>query len=208
MDRAEPTTRRARLRAMRTLRRLAGPLSLVILVTACAGSVSPTARPPDKTAGMPPISMPSASPSADASPSSGPTSPATDDPNAPIGTDVPPGTSEPGNGPVIIPKPGQLEIRPVRLDLLAAAVDGRHVIVTATWTSGVEPCYVLDHVFVAPGARSFTITVFEGHGPGDDICIEIAQIKQTQVDLGELAPGTYTIADSQRGAAPIEVTVS
>jgi hypothetical protein len=192
---------------MRTLRRLAGPLSVAILVTACAGSVYPTAPPPDRTAGVP-IAAPSASPPADASPSSGPDSPVTDDPNAPIGTDVPPGTSDPGKGPFLIAKPGQLEIHPVRLDALAAAVDGRHVVVTTTWTSGVEPCYVLDHVFVATGGRSFTITVFEGHGPGDDICIEIAQIKQTQVDLGELAPGTYTIADSQRGVAPIEVTVS
>ncbi len=193
---------------MRTLRRLAGPLSVVVLVTACAGSASPTAPPPDSTAGVPLIAAPSASAPADASPSAGPDTPVTDDPNAPIGTDVPPGSSDPGQGPFVIPKPGQLDVHPVRLDLLAAAVDGRHVVVTATWTSGVEPCYVLDHVFVETGARSFTITVFEGHGPGDDICIEIAQIKQTQVDLGELPPGTYAIADSQGGAAPIEVTVS
>jgi hypothetical protein len=193
---------------MRILRRLAGSLSVVFLVAACAGSASPTAPPPDRTAGAPPVAVPSGSPPAAASPSIGPDSPVTDDPNAPIGTDVPPGTSDPGQGPFVIAKPGQLDVHPVRLDGLAAAVDGRHVVVTATWTSGVEPCYVLDHIFVETGARSFTITVFEGHGPGDNICIEIAQIKQTQIDLGELAPGTYAIADSQGGAAPIEVTVN
>ena len=53
-----------------------------------------------------------------------------------------------------------------------------------------------------------TLTLFEGRGPGDPICIEIAETKQTQVDLGEVAPGTYTITDGEGGAAPIEVTVS
>ena len=105
-------------------------------------------------------------------------------------------------------KPGQLDPRPVTIEELKADVDGRHVLVTATWTSGVEPCYVLDRIVVEKGADSFTITLFEGRGPGDPICIEIAQTKQTQVDLGELEPGTYTIADGQGGAAPIEVTVS
>ena len=79
--------------------------------------------------------------------------------------------------------------------------------VVATWTSGVEPCYVLDRIVVEKGADSFTITLFEGHGPGEPICIEIAKTKQASVDLGMLEPGTYTIADGAGGAAPIEVTV-
>ena len=208
MDKAEPAAGPARLRAMPTVRRLAGLLSIVFLVTACAGSASTTAPSPDQTAGVPPIAAPSPSPAADESPSTGPDSPVTDDPNAPVGTDVPPGAGDPDKGPVAIPKPGQLDVHPVRLDGLSAVADGRRVVVTASWTSGVEPCYVLDHVFVETGARSFTITVFEGHGPGDNICIEIAQMKRTQIDLGELAPGTYTIADAQGDVAPIEVTVS
>ena len=60
---------------------------------------------------------------------------------------------------------------------------------TATWTSGVEPCNVLDTVIVKTGDHAFTITLREGHGAGQVACIEIAQIKRTRIDLGELEPG-------------------
>ena len=80
---------------------------------------------------------------------------------------------------------------------------------TIDYTSGVEPCYVLDSIVVAVGdARTFAITLREGHGPGDVVCIEIAEFKRAIVDLGELAPGTYTISDTTGGAAPITVTVA
>jgi len=72
----------------------------------------------------------------------------------------------------------------------------------------VEPCYVLDHSVVDRDGQNLVITLIEGRGPGDNVCIEIAETKRTQIDLGELAPGTYTISDSGGRAAPIEVTVS
>jgi hypothetical protein len=183
MDRAEPFAGRARLPTMQTLRRLAGSLAIVVLVAACAATAAPTGSP-------------------------APSNLSTVDPNEPVGTDALPGGDDPGNGPLTVPKPGQLEPRPVRMDQLTVEVTARHVLVTTTWTSGVEPCSVLDHIVVVKGDLSFTITLFEGHGPGNDVCIEIAKIKQAQVDLGELAPGTYTIADGAGGAAPIEVTVT
>ena len=40
------------------------------------------------------------------------------------------------------------------------------------------------------------------------LCIMIARILQTQVDLGELDPGTYTVTDALRGADPIQIVVS
>ena len=180
---------------MKTPRRLAGLLTVVLLAAACSagtGGASPAAS--------------------NHAPSSAPPS-ASLDPNAPVGTDVPPsdgtgGGSDGGAGGFVEPKPGQLDVHPVKLDGLSATVDGRHVVVTAAWTSGVEPCYVLDSIVVATGDHAFTITVREGHGPEDVACIEIAQMKQSRIDLGDLEPGTYTIDDSQGGAAPIEVTVS
>ncbi len=53
------------------------------------------------------------------------------------------------------------------------------------FTSGVEPCDVLDHVDVAYGADAVTITLFEGHDPGggDVACIEIGVFKRTIVTL-------------------------
>lgn len=160
---------------MNTIRRLAGPLLVVVLAAACTGGADPS---------------PSAAPSA--------TPPAATPPAA-----------TPGNGDgFVIPKPGQLDPRPVPMDGLSATVDGRRVIVTATWTSGVEPCYVLDTIIVDKDGSTYTITLREGHGPDDVACIEIAQQKATQVDLGELDPGTYAIVDGAGGAAAIEVVVS
>jgi ABC-type transport system substrate-binding protein len=176
---------------MNVIRRLTGSLALVVLVAACSGSGA-------------------ASPSVTPAPSTDPPAPsASVDPNAPVGSD--PGASQdPGGngGGLVIPKPGQIDPRPVAIDSLSATVTGRRVEVLASWTSGVEPCYVLDTVIVQKGDKSFTITLREGHGPGDVMCIEIAQMKQTAIDLGELEPGTYTISDGQRGAAAIEVTVT
>lgn len=195
MDSAEPTTRCARLPRMQTLRRLAGPLVLVLLVTACTGTAAPSGS-----------AAPSAAP-ASISPSPSADPPASVDPNEPVGTDVPPSGGVVGNGPLTVPKPGQVDPRPVKLEELTADVLGRRVQVVATWTSGVEPCYVLDRIVIEKGANSFTITLFEGRGPGEPICIEIAKTKQASVDLGMLEPGTYTIADGAGGAAPIVVTV-
>jgi hypothetical protein len=92
--------------------------------------------------------------------------------------------------------------------LLEAQVDGRSVTIRITWTSGVEPCYVLDTIVVNRGEHAFAITLREGRGPGDVACIEIAKTKHAFVDLGDLEPGTYTISDAMGGAAPIEVVAT
>jgi hypothetical protein len=109
---------------------------------------------------------------------------------------------------LVVPKPGQLDVHPISADSFAARVDGRHVVLTITYTSGVEPCSILDTIIVARGEGTFAITLREGHGPGDQICIMIAKVMKTQVDLGELDPGTYTISDTTQGADSIKVVVS
>lgn len=134
--------------------------------------------------------------------------PATD-PGLPIATnEVPIGDPPPAGGELTLPRPGQLDPRDIPAELIEAAVEGRAVMLRVTYTSGVEPCYVLDSVRVTPGDHTFAITIREGHGPGDVACIEIAVQKHTIVELGELEPGTYTIMDATGGAAPIEVVVS
>ena len=55
---------------------------------------------------------------------------------------------------------------------------------------------------------AFTIGLFEGHAPGDNVCIDIAKVKHALVDLGDLEPGTYTIGDAGGRATPIQVVVS
>lgn len=162
-------------------------LALVLAVSACGGTTTPTGT----TA------------------STSPTIGASRDPNAPV-TNPPAGPrgSAPGSDGFVQPKPGQLDVHPVAMTSLNATVDGRHVTVTAAWTSGVEPCSTLDSIVVDRGDHTFTLTIREGHGPEAIACIEIAMFKQARVDLGELEPGAYTISDSQGGATPIEVVVS
>ena len=148
------------------------------------------------------------------SPSQPPTSVApSEDPNSSVGIDLPAPSDDPALidpvGHIVVPKPGQLDVRAIPAQTLSAAANGRSVTLTIDYTSGVEPCYVLDSIVVAVGAdtRTFDITLREGHGPEDVVCIEIAESKRAIVELGELAPGTYTISDTTGGAAPITVTV-
>jgi hypothetical protein len=136
------------------------------------------------------------------------------DPDLPVATDpAPPGGGN-GNGApidgvkVVTPRPGQLDVHPVSAETLRADVDGRKVLVTIDWWSGVEPCTILDTIVVERGEGSFAITLREGRGPEDVACIAIAEQHRAFVDLGELEPGTYTISDATGGAPAITVTVT
>lgn len=167
---------------LRVGRRLgAGILSIAFVVAACGSAAAPTASP----------TLP-------------PDAPVTSPPGG--GSD--PGGGDPGaGGKLVVPKPGQLDIRAVPADTLVATVNGSTITVTATWTSGVEPCSVLDTIVVDRGEGSFAITLREGHGPEDIACIAIAEQHRTIFEIPDVAPGTYTIRDATGGAPGIEVTV-
>ena len=186
---------------MHTRRRPGAPLIVSCLaVLAIVAACSSAAAPPASSAPSPSAPLSASQP------------PAAVDPETPIGSDIPPGGGDPGlvpgAGRIVVPKPGQFDVRAISAQTLSAQVDGRRVVVAIDYTSGVEPCYVLDSILVQPGPGSFAITLREGNGGGDAMCIEIAEFKRALVDLGELAPGTYTISDATGGAAPISVTVS
>lgn len=172
------------------MNRLLALLPAILLVAAaCAGGGQPGSPAPGSPGANPPSSV------------------APDDPvTGPPGIDFP----LPGNGgpPNVVPKPGQRNVHPVNVEKIEVRVDGDRIAARLTWTSGVEPCYVLDSVLVARGGNVITLTVREGSGPEDVACIEIAQQKATVVDLGSFAPGTYTIAASQGDATPVEVNVN
>ncbi len=171
---------------LRRSRRLGvGLLSLSLLLVACSAAAtpptsSPASAPPDTTVTAPPND------------GSG-------------GTD--PGGNLGGGGKLVVPKPGQLDVHDVRADELVARVEGSTIVVTVSWTSGVEPCNVLDQVAVTAGEGSYAITLREGHGPEDVACIAIAELHRTEVSIPNVQPGTYQITDGAGGAAPIEVTV-
>jgi hypothetical protein len=120
-------------------------------------------------------------------------------------TPVDPAAGQPA---IVVPKPGQKSPHPVGATTLQASVDGRHVLVKVTWYSGVEPCHVLDSVKVERSASEVTIGLVEGSSDLDAMCIEIAQLKATIVDLGDLTPGTWTIKAESGEAPPIQLTIS
>jgi len=81
------------------------------------------------------------------------------------------------------PTPGMSDVYPRAFDKVVVGDDGRTL--TIFFWSGVEPCYVLDHVDVDYGPDAITVTLFEGHdaSAGDVACIEIALIKMVVVQL-------------------------
>jgi hypothetical protein len=176
-----------------------------VLLSACSGAAAPSASTPSTAA-----PSPSSAPSAD--PGTGAGSGGSSGGNVGTGgavivdpTPVDPGAGQP---PIVIPKPGQKNPHPVGATTLQASVDGRHVLVKVTWYSGVEPCNVLDSVKVERSGSEISISLVEGSSDLDAICIEIAQLKATIVDLGDLAPGAWTIRAATGDAPPIQVTIS
>lgn len=112
-----------------------------------------------------------------------------DDPTAscPVGTpdcnDTP--MAPPGEPQVVEPTPGMANVRARPFDTATVGDDGTTI--TIDFVSGVEPCSVLDHIDVAYGSGTVTITLFEGNDPsaGEVACIDIGVFKRTIVTLDE-----------------------
>jgi hypothetical protein len=184
------STRRAPQHAPRAL--IAAFAVAVLLVAGCvdaAGGPAPTA-----SAGQPSPSNP----------------PVPGDPGGVVGGPPAPVPVDPGAGQptLLIPRPGQQDPHPVATQALAASVDGRHVRVKVTWYSGIEPCSVLDSVKVERDGRTIALTVIEGTSDPNAICAELAMLKATIVDLGELEPGSWTITAPNSDAVPIRLTIT
>jgi hypothetical protein len=112
-------------------------------------------------------------------------------------TAVAPGSTSPQEGPqTVTPRPGMINVRPTAWQE-AEALDDRTVRVL--FSSGVEPCYVLDHVTVDYGADEVAITLYQGSDPhyADAVCIQIAINKVTEVTLDEPLAGR-AIVDGSR----------
>jgi|GEM_PF-1498369 len=189
-----PSPRRGRIALV------AAALSLAL--GACSGAAAP---PPSSPVASQPV--PSVAPTGD--PGGDPGSGSGGGAGTGGGVIVNPTPGDPGVGQprIVIPRPGQKNTHPVGAGTLQASVDGQHVLVKVTWYSGVEPCNVLDSVRVERSGTDIAITLIEGASQLDVACIEIAQLKATIVDLGDLEPGTYTIRTTVGEAPPIQATV-
>jgi hypothetical protein len=80
-------------------------------------------------------------------------------------------------------------LRPIAFTSATVRSDDRTVDVR--FWSGVEPCSVLDHVDVAYGTHTVTITLYEGSDPGAGMvaCPDIAMLKQVTVPLDQALAG-------------------
>ena len=100
-----------------------------------------------------------------------------------------------------------MNVHAVPAEGLEARVDGSTITVRVTWTSGVEPCTVLDSIVVDKGEGTYTVTLREGSSPQEIACIALAEQHFTEFDIPDVPAGTWTIVDSGGQAAPVEVTV-
>jgi hypothetical protein len=193
-------------------RPLTAALGLVLVLAACGGA-APTATPsPTPTPSAPALAEPTPVPVPSASDGAGSGGGGSDPGQG--GGIIPVDPGDPGaggdDGPAtpVQPVAGAVGVHNVAATGLQAAVDGRRVTAELRWWSGVEPCYVLAGVDVVRDGSTFTLTILEGSAAGPDVaCIELAMLKSTIVDLGELEPGTYTIR-AFGDAAPVEVVVA
>lgn len=202
--------------ARQSRRPLAGALLVVLTVAACAGGAAgpttgPTTAPPAS-----PQPTPTAVPGQDGSGNTG----GGTDPGqgggsgGNVGTGIlPPGITFPvgqvpdesllGEAKYLNPTKDLINQRNASIQLVRAAVaaDGK-AFADLRWYSGVAPCNALDSVQLVKddAAKTIHLTVVEGSGQGDQMCIEIAELHAVAVDLGVLAAGTWTI--SAEGDAP------
>ena len=65
---------------------------------------------------------------------------------------------------------------------------------TFTYYAGVEPCSVFDSIVADEGPDSVRVSIYERSGPGETVCIMMAQLKSATVTLA--APlGGRTVVD-------------
>ena len=97
-----------------------------------------------------------------------------------------PGAGEPQ---IVEPTPGMDNVGPTAFD--TATIGADDTTLTIAFWSGVEPCYVLDHVDVSYGADAVHRDAVPGIGPnaGDVACIDIALQKQVTITLTSRSPG-------------------
>ena len=128
-----------------------------------------------------------------------------DDPttDAPGSGDTEPVDPGDGAGPVT-PTPGLLDPRPTAIDSVSVVDGGEGDKVEVSFYNGVRDCYGLDRVEVTEADESVTIGVFTGsRPPGDQVCIDIAQLQVTVVTLEAPLGDREVIDASTRAAVPV-----
>jgi hypothetical protein len=188
-------------------------VALAVLATVGLAACSGATQQPEAPSPMPSREpSPSAPPAASIDPGGTAGGGSAGDPGTGAGADPSqgsfPGDPIDGQAQIVQPLPGRNNPHPVAPIKLEASVDGRHVLVKVTWYGGVAPCSVLDSVTVTRSGNDIAITPFEGASNVNVACIDIALLKATIVDLGEVDPGAWRISSPGSNVQPIEVTIT
>ena len=185
---------------------LALAIAAAIGLTACAGAAAPSAAP---SLDPRPSSPPSTAPADTGDPGGGGDGSA-GNPGTGVGVlPIDPNPINPiaGDAKIVQAIPGRANPHPVAPIKLEASVAGRHVLVKITWYGGVDPCSVLDSVKVVRTGMEITVTPVEGSSDPNAMCIELAVLKATIVDLGDLEPGSWRISSPDSAAPPVVITI-
>jgi hypothetical protein len=161
--------------------------------TGASGSPSPTASPPPPAGSGGGLT---AGGSGDGSVSS---------PNDPGGA-LPPDADS--NAELVQPVPGRLDPHDTGITKLAAHVEGHHVWIRATFWGGVKPCFALDSTTATRSGSTITVGLRSGADANDVMCIDIAKLYATVIDLGDVDPGRYTVKSATGDAPPISIVVT
>jgi hypothetical protein len=193
----------------RPFTRLAVLVAVVAMTTACSAAAAP--QPAQTSAAPAPTSSgPSTTPDDPVAGGGSTGGGSIGDPGT--GVDAPPVGATPvdpavGQPTIVMPKPGRLNPHPVSPQTLQTSIEGRRVLVKVSWYSGIAPCSVLDSVKIERSGTTIALTVIEGSDDLGAMCAEIAMLKATIVDVGELEPGTWTITAPNSDAPPVDVTI-
>lgn len=188
-------------------------LALSLTLAACAGAAAGPSPSPTPGSIATPQPTPTAVPGQDGGNTGGGLDPGTGGGiGGNPGTGLPPGIAFPiapvpdesllGEARYLTATKNLVNLRNVNVQLVRAAIADGKAFADLRWYSGVEPCNSLDSVKVTvdDAAKTIHLTVVEGSAPGDQMCIQIAELHAVAVDLGVLASGTWTI--SAEGDAP------
>lgn len=121
--------------------------------------------------------------------------------------DEPPSGTPDGGATAVQPDPTAQSPTQVPIQGATVTVDGRRVTARLVWWAGVAPCHVLQRVDVSVDGRTVHVSVWIGTKDPSAACIEIAQQYETDVDVGVLEPGSWTLRWGELPEDRVDFTV-
>ena len=118
------------------------------------------------------------------------------DPESPVVSAPGQNPSPRRSGPLFVqPRPGLVDVRPHQFERVR--VTGPRTL-TVRFYGGVEACEGLDRVEVEYKERRILVTLFVGRVPTAEVCIEVAVLKATRIQLEEPVAGRRIVDGAPR----------